>query len=644
MIKQETIEAIIDAARIEEVIGDFVTLRRRGQNMIGLCPFHNEKTPSFSVSPSRGIYKCFGCGKSGNVVGFIMEHEHQSYPEALRYLAGKYGVAVEEEAQTDEEKEIRNKRDSLLHIHNFALEFFRKSLFEDEEGRAIGLSYLKEREFREDILKKFELGYSPESWDALTARAMNEGFSSDYLIESGLTIKKEQRLYDRFRGRIIFPIHNLTGSPLAFAGRILSNEKNRPKYVNSPETEIYHKSKVLYGLFQSRQAIVLFDECLLVEGYTDVLSLHQAGIENVVSSSGTSLSVDQIRLIHRYTENITILYDGDDAGLKASFRGIDMILEQGLNVRLVLFPEGEDPDSYVRKNRVNVVRDFIRSRAENFILFKARLLKKEAGKDPILKAAGIKDIVSSIAIVPDAIKRNLFIRECSEMMDMPEQTLMFEMNKMLRKKLHDRSPEPIQDTEDTAPALHLIEKQVEDKSLIEKELIRILLNYGELEFNLLITADGLIEKIPVNTASYILNQIITNHLDLEDEACNLIANLYKKSLEKEELPSINLFLNNSNEIIASLAIDLVSNQHHLSANWGRRKITVQTEADKLDELVMICINRFKLNHLNEKLKEISEGLKVEEEEEFIFARLLEHRDLQKKKVEVARLLGQSIMY
>ncbi|HRZ77512.1 MAG TPA: DNA primase, partial [Bacteroidales bacterium] len=611
MIRQETIDAIMGAVRIEEVVGDFVTLRRRGVNLVGLCPFHNEKTPSFNVNPARGIYKCFGCGKAGNAVGFVMEHEHLSYPEALRYLGRKYNVAVEEEVQTDEERQLRDRRDSLLHVHAFALDFFRKSLFETEEGKAIGLSYLKDREYREDILQKFELGYSPEAWDALTARAMNEGFSSDYLVESGLTIRKDERYYDRFRGRVIFPIHNLTGAPVAFAGRILSSDRSRPKYINSPETEIYHKSKVLYGLHHARQAIVSHDECLLVEGYTDVLSLHQAGIENVVASSGTALTVDQIRLIRRYTENITILYDGDEAGLKASFRGIDLILEQGLNVRLVLFPEGEDPDSFVRKNRVNVVRDFIRSRSENFIPFKARLLIRESEGDPVKKAGGIRDIVASVALVPDGIKRNLFIRECSQLMDIPEQTLMFEMNKMLRRRLQERRTEGGEDqvTEAPPPPPQALQTRTRDHQAVENDLVRILLNHGMLDFDMPIQDQGSTELVPVNTATYILHHLLSDGLEASDPACRTVIQVFRRHLEKEELPPIDLFLNHPDAGVARLAIDLITSPHNLSANWKRHRIHVPTEEQVIRELVINAVNAFKLAHVERELERLGTDLK-----------------------------------
>jgi len=566
-----------------------------------------------------------------------------SYPEALRFLASKYNIAIEEEVATDEDRALRDKRDSLLHIHTFALGWFRDSLYETEEGKAIGLTYLKEREFREEIIRKFQLGYNPQAWDSLTSAALKEGYTAEYLEEGGLSVRRDERLYDRFRGRVIFPIHNLTGAAIAFAGRILSAEKNRPKYVNSPETEIYHKSRVLYGLYQARQAISSQDECLLVEGYTDVLSLHQAGIENVVASSGTSLTVDQIRLIRRFTENITILYDGDEAGLKASFRGIDMILEQGMNVRLVLFPEGEDPDSYVRRNRVNVVRDFIRSRAEHFIPFKAGLLAREAGNDPVKKAGGIKDIVASIALVPDAIKRNLFIRQCGQLLDMPEQTLVFEMNKIIRRNLQQRSgqelPElPVPPAQEAPKEL----QETRDRTALEKDLVRILLHYGELDFDLEVGAEGQTEMVAVNTASYILSHILDDRIEIEQEECSKIFSTYEKTLTRGELPSLDHFLNHRDERVARLAIDLVTTPHALSKNWKRHRIVVPTEEENLSELVIGAVNKLKLQQVERELESLAQRLREEEEGADSIILLQQQHELEKKKVEISRLLGRVI--
>ncbi|NTW25486.1 MAG: DNA primase, partial [Lentimicrobium sp.] len=439
MIPRDTIQSIIDTANIEEVVGDFVQLKKRGVNLLGLCPFHNERTPSFTVSPAKGIYKCFGCGKAGNSVNFVMEHEKYSYPEALRYLANKYGIEIEEQEPSPEERQLDTERDSLFSLNLFAQKFYTQTLHESEEGKAIGLSYFIERGFREDIIQKFQLGYSPQAWDAFTQFALKNGYAEKHLVDSGLTISKDGKLYDRFRERVMFPIHNLTGKVIGFGGRILTSDKTKPKYVNSPESEVYNKSKSLYGIWLARNSIVARDNCFLVEGYTDVISLNQAGIENVVASSGTSLTTEQIKLISKYTRNITILYDGDPAGIKASFRGIDMILEQGMNVKIVLFPDGEDPDSYARKHRSADVEAFIATASSDFIAFKTRLLLGETNNDPIKKAGLIHEIIQTISLIPDTIIRPLYIRECSEIMGIAEQTLMTELNRLLGKKARKES-------------------------------------------------------------------------------------------------------------------------------------------------------------------------------------------------------------
>ena len=434
MIKPETIQTIFDTAQVEEVIGDFVTLKKRGANYLGLCPFHNEKTPSFSVSPSKGIYKCFGCGKAGNSVNFVMEHEHYSYPEALRWLAKRYTIEIEEEELTPEKQQEFDERDSMFALNSFIANYFHGNLFENQLGKTIGLSYLKERGFLESTIKKFEVGYAIDNWNDYSTHAHNNGYKKEVLVKTGLGIENESGVIDRFKGRVMFPIHNLTGKVIGFGGRTLSSSKKTAKYLNSPESEIYLKSKVLYGIYFARTAIVKQDNCFLVEGYTDVISLHQNGIENVVSSSGTSLTVDQIKLIKRFTPNITILFDGDTAGIKASFRGIDLILEQGMNVKIVLFPEGEDPDSFARSHRTSEIEDFVTTQAKDFIGFKTSLLLDETKGDPNAKTKLIKEIIQTISHIPDGIGRTVYIQECSSIMDVPEQTLMNELNKILRQR------------------------------------------------------------------------------------------------------------------------------------------------------------------------------------------------------------------
>lgn len=435
MIDQHTIDRIIEAANIVEVVSDFVTLRRRGVNYVGLCPFHDEKTPSFSVSPARGICKCFSCGKGGNSVHFIMEHEQVSYYEALKYLARKYNIEIQERQLSEEEKQRKSDRESMLIVNDFAQKFFTTNLLENVEGRSIGLGYFRERGFGEDIIKKFGLGYSPEKRDALAQEALKKGYKKDYLLKTGLCIESQQGvLYDRYKGRVIFPIHSLSGKVIAFGGRILKKDDKAAKYVNSPESEVYHKSDVLYGIYHAKQAIVKNDFCYLVEGYTDVLSMHQAGIENVVASSGTSLTPGQIRLIHRFTNNITVLYDGDAAGIKASLRGIDLILQEGLNIKVVLLPDGDDPDSFSKKQSAADFTAYIRAHETDFIRFKTNLLLEGAGNDPIKRATLIGDIVRSIAIIPDNILRTIYVQDCARLLSVDEKMLMREVNNIHRDK------------------------------------------------------------------------------------------------------------------------------------------------------------------------------------------------------------------
>lgn len=444
MIDQATIDRILDAAQIVDVVSEFVTLRRRGVNYIGLCPFHNEKTPSFSVSPSKGLCKCFSCGKGGNVVHFIMEHEQLSYYEALKWLARKYNIEVKERELTEEEKQASNLRESLFVVNQFASEYFQNVLYNVEEGQRIGMTYLRSRGFRDDIIKKFQLGYSTDNRDALARTAIEKGYKPEFLEKTGLCYRKDDgTLRDRFWGRVIFPVHTLSGKVVAFGGRVLNaaTKNVQMKYVNSPESEIYHKSRELYGIYFAKQAMVRQDRCFLVEGYTDVISMHQSEIENVVASSGTALTSDQIRLIHRFTNNITVLYDGDGAGIKASIRGIDMLLEEGMNVKVCLLPDGDDPDSFARKHNATEYQAYINDHEVDFIRFKTDLLIEEAGKDPIKKANLITSIVKSISVIPDSITRNVYIRECSEMLRMEERVLVNAVGKLKEQADENRKKE-----------------------------------------------------------------------------------------------------------------------------------------------------------------------------------------------------------
>lgn len=435
MIDQATIDRIMDAAQIVDVVSEFVTLRRRGVNYVGLCPFHNEKTPSFSVSPSKGVCKCFSCGKGGNVVHFIMEHEQLNYYEALKWLAKKYGIEVKERELSNEEKQAQSVRESLFLVNDFANNYFQNILHNHPDGQAIGMSYFRQRGFRDDIIKKFQLGFSTESRDALFQEAKKKGFNTDYLVKTGLCYTRDDgQVRDRFWGRVMFPVHTLSGKVVAFGGRVLKTDSKVAKYVNSPESEIYHKSHELYGIYFAKQAIVKQDKCFLVEGYTDVISMHQAGVENVVASSGTSLTSGQIRMIHRFTNNITVLYDGDMAGIKASIRGIDMLLEEGMNIKVMLLPDGDDPDSFARKHNATEFQEYIAAHEVDFIRFKTNLLMSDAGGDPYKRAALITDIVKSISVIPEAIVRSEYIKECSQMLHVEERILVSEVAKLKKEK------------------------------------------------------------------------------------------------------------------------------------------------------------------------------------------------------------------
>jgi DNA primase len=614
LITPETISTIMSAARIEEVVADFVSLKRRGTNYIGLCPFHNERTPSFTVSPAKGIYKCFGCGKAGNTVSFLMEHEHFTYPEALRFLAKRYHIEITEEAQTPEKIQEQNEREALFLINQFAQKYFEHILFETEDGKAIGLTYLQERGFRDDTIRKFQLGYSRAGWDDFSSHAVSEGYKPEYLVRIGLSIQKEDRLIDRFHGRVMFPIHSASGRIIGFGGRILTTDKQTAKYLNSPESDIYNKSKSLYGLYFARNVIVAKDNCYLVEGYTDVISLHQAGIENVVASSGTSLTADQVKLIQRYTQNITILYDGDPAGIKASLRGIDMILEQGMNVRIVLFPENDDPDSFARKHRAAEVEEFIAKNAVNFILFKTRLLLNETAGDPIKKAALVKEIVNTIAIIPDGITRTFFTRECSSLLAVPEQTLVNEMNKILRrkfsKKLQEEGQQPYIEPEEIEPAEPQFKFDFDSPESQEKELIRLLLQFGTESINLKQrNNEDQEEDIPVKITDLIIQDLLHDEIAFETPVCRQIFEEMAELQKNGVTPDKDYFLHHSDPIIATLAIDLIILPYELSHHWEKNQIYVQPESERLPESVFPALYNFKAKKVERMIAENEKKLK-----------------------------------
>lgn len=639
MIPKDTVDKIIETSRIEEVVGDFVSLKRRGTSMIGLCPFHNEKTPSFHVSVGKGIFKCFGCGQGGDSVRFIMEHEKATYPEALRYLANKYSIEIAEVENTPEEQAVNDRRESLYIVSAWAARFFQQQMLETDEGKSIGLSYFKERGFRDDIIKKFELGYSPDVWDALTQNGLNEGYNIQFLEETGLTIRKENdKFYDRFRGRVMFPIHSFTGRVIGFGGRTLKTDKAVPKYVNSPESDIYHKSNVLYGLFFAKKSMRDEDNCYLVEGYSDVLSVHQAGIENVVASSGTSLTIEQIRMIGRFTKNITILYDGDDAGIKASLRGLDMILEEGLNVKIVLFPDGDDPDSYVQKFGSAAFKSHIEGSKKDFILFKTSILLRDAGNDPIKRAAIIREVVESIAKIPDGIKASVFVRECSSLLQIEERVLISELNKIRLGKLKkDTNFNPQQVQPEPAQDLDILEQTgiSDTDEAQEKEIVRLLLNYGHE----LVHWDDI-------TDTYIAPYIISNLADVtfEHPLCIQIIEEYKKQLENGDLPSEQDFIKNSDHQIADLAIAMVSSPYILSENWyAKRKIYVKNEAENLRSTILGGIFHLKKRKVDRILRKIRDEIQAEQDADN--QAILMRRYMQVKEVEkgISLFLGSVIL-
>jgi DNA primase len=649
MITRETIDNIISATKIEEVIGDFISLRRRGVNLLGLCPFHNEKTPSFTVSPVKGIYKCFGCGKAGNAVGFIMEHEHLTYPEALKYLAKKYQIEIEEEARTPEQIQEISEKESLINLNEFARKYFSESLFGTEDGKAIGQAYFRERELREDIMMKFQLGFSPDPWNAFSEYALKEGYKKEFLLKTGLSLEKDGKLYDRFHSRVIFPIHSASGRVIGFGGRILTSDKNRPKYVNSPESEIYNKSKTLYGIYFARNAIATKDNCYLVEGYTDVISLHQAGIENVVASSGTSLTTDQVTMILRYTPNITILYDGDPAGIKASFRGIDMVLEQGMNVKIVLFPDNEDPDSFARKNHPAEVEKFITSNALNFISFKTRLLLGETKNDPVKKAGLIKDIVSSIGLIPDNITRTLFVRECADMMSVPEQVLMSELNKVRRNRLNREMQEQsdsglIQVPDAVAPPQAPLETDLTSAENQEREIMRLLMLYASEIIHIEQTDENNDKvKIPVMVADYIVHDIRRDELQFENPVFASIFEEYRAGCDQDQVPERSYFLGHEEKEIAYAAVDLIFTPYELSENWLKHNVYTDTEEQRLIVRLDYALLSFKARKIDRMIQELQKQLHEATspgEQKNVQSR---YKELKAKSMQIHRKLNRIVL-
>ena len=649
MISKETIAKIVDAARIEDVVGDFVSLRKRGSNLIGVCPFHKEKTPSFNVSPARNIFKCFGCGKAGDAVRFIMEHEHYTYPEALRYLAKKYGITIEEKEQTPEEIMAQNERERMFNANSFAQTYFSDILQNDDEGRSIGLEYFRERGFRDAIIQKFQLGYCPASGHAFADYAAQHGYSNDIITKVGLCGSYENRIYDRYYGRVIFPIHNLTGKVIGFGGRILSKDKTKAKYVNSPESEIYNKSQTLYGIFFAKNEISRLDNCILVEGYADVLSMHQAGIENVVASSGTSLTTEQIRLISRYTKNVTVLYDGDSAGIHAALRGTNMILEEGMNVRVVVLPPDDDPDTFVHNNPIEYVTKFLADNAKDFISFKTNLLLKDAQNDPIKKASVIKDIVETIAVIPDAIYRATYIKECSRMLDVAEQTLMNELNKILRAKYRkqmggNNAPEEQQNLDVVSvpkTQQELTPKEAETPAgyYQERELVKLLLTHGSDTVDIDDKDEaGNDTSYSVTVASLIIDDLKNDGLLFTDPVNKLIFDAFDRGLDEGVLPNAQTFTSHESQDVAVLAADLLSSPYRLD-DWQRHRIVVKKEEDILKQYVLSSILRFKDMVIEERRAAVVKELQATDDTDEQLILLQKKKKLDDIRKRINRDLG-----
>ncbi len=681
MIDQQTIERIQDTAQIVDVVSDFVTLRRRGVNFVGLCPFHDDRTPSFYVSPAKNICKCFACGEGGSSVHFIMKHEQLSYYEALKFLARKYNIEVVEKELTSEEKQAQSDRDSMFILNEFARDYFVKKLHDDPEGRAIGLSYFKERGFRDDIIKKFQLGYSPERRDAFSSEAQRAGYRRDYLLKTGLSAGGENNspLTDRFRGRVIFPVHTLSGKVVAFGGRILKKTENTGKYVNSPESEIYSKSRELYGIYFSKSAIVKADKCFLVEGYTDVLSMHQAGIENVVASSGTALTHGQIRMIHRFSENITVLYDGDAAGIKAALRGIDLLLEDGMNVRVVLLPEGEDPDSFARKQNAEGFNRFIDEHEQDFIRFKTHLLLDEVGEDPIRKAGLITNIVQSIALIPDNIKRSVYIQETATLLGTREEVIIAAVNKIrirnYEKRKEQREKEESRetaveteftpgDTADNGSRKILTAGNPYEKP--ERELVRYIIRYGtlpifvkyerekrkvedeevEVEVTIeegpsvieVIRFDLMRDKFIFSDEAFFSNAL---YRAIFDEACG--------KLSDESFVCDKYFLTHHDPGISRLATDLISDKYRLSKIHAKsigegedEKSSRLRERNSLDRLVIRATTELKNAHVMQRINEVKKSIETADARQQLEL-MNELRQLQDLKKVLAKNLGERII-
>ncbi|WP_457616408.1 DNA primase [Lutibacter sp.] len=652
MISRNTIDSVFETARVEEVIGEFVQLKKAGSNFKGLSPFSDERTPSFMVSPVKQIWKDFSTGKGGNVISFLMEHEHYSYPEAIRYLAKKYNIEIEETEQTDEQKQQADERESMFLVSEFARDYFQQILWEDEQGKAIGLTYFKERGFTDEIIRKFQLGYSLNEWDAFTNEALNKGYNLKYLESTGLTIVKQDLLsatgtkqFDRFKGRVMFPIHSMSGRVLGFGGRILGNDKKAAKYLNSPDSEIYHKSNILYGIYHAKQSIAKLDNCYLVEGYTDVISFHQSGIDNVVASSGTALTENQIRLINRLTKNITILFDGDAAGIRASLRGIDLILEQGMNVKVLSFPDGDDPDSFAKKVSTNELKEYLQNNAKDFINFKVSLLMKDAQDDPVKKAGLIRDIVVSISKIPDRIQQEVYIQECSRIMSISEEVLFNELAQLDKKEQREASKKPVAKL---APKLQKTSqaKEIDELKKYEREIIKILLLYGnkEVEFIDYVTNDEATaepETQPLKKVKF--TNVISReiYLNLQDDEVEFTDENFKQiyyeiihQLNQEKAVIVDAFVNHPNIEIANMVTNiLMDDEKHSLSNWEKKDIIVKSKESVLSKMVLDAIYNLRRVLIEQKIKALISEIEKEEQREQVLETVVNYTGLKQRLFE-----------
>lgn len=639
-ISKLTTEKVKERVDIVEVVGDYVPLKKKGQNMWACCPFHNEKSPSFSISPAKQIYKCFGCGKAGGPIQFVMDIEGVGFTEAIRHLAGKYGIEVEEDHErTPEQDQQQNERESLYIALNFARDFFVKNL-QTEEGKSIGLSYFKERGFSPSIIQKFDLGYAIDGWDHLLNAAKSAGFQEDILLKAGLILQKEgdpSRVYDRFRGRVTFTIHNVGGKPIGFGARILTKDKNQPKYINSPETAVYHKSDVLYGMYQAKKAIREKDNCFLVEGYTDVVSLHLSGIENVVASSGTSLTEGQIKLIKRFTDQVTVLYDGDAAGIKASLRGIDLLLEGGLNVKAVVFPEGEDPDSYSRKVGSQAFQEYLENNSKDFIGFKIGLFKEEFAKNPIRKAEVIREVIQSIGKIPDPIIRSVYAKEAGSLLEVEEDVIHTELNKNLLKTQKDqfqKQQEPV-DQETGFEEFLSTEEKVSFSDILrvqEREMIRLLINYGW----------EILDQEELHLCDYLLSE--TQDLQFETPVYEKILLTYRQILRRGEVPTVEFFIRQKDEEMRQEIIDLVTPRHEVSTHWHEKhQIFINTETDNLSLTGFKSILRLKRRVVQKMMEEAKQKIKLAESDREEVEKIVDlqriYFELKKVQLEIDKELG-----